>query len=238
MVLEDNTSSLISLYLDELLEQYPSPAESVGFKSVFYPQVMEDSKQAVKAISEETKEQLNRYFCKKPFSTTAFNMYGECPYKFFLARVLNLSPVEEEDEYTALSRGTVIHKILEMFFKNYREGLDADKIDEYTTEIKILSDKIMRDANLEECFPHPLLFEIEKNEIVSGIIGYIGNHVKNRGDFKPIFSELSFGYKNNFSLDFAPDILLCGKIDRVDEDSEGRVVVFDYKTGSTQTSNK
>ena len=53
------------------------------------------------------------------------------------------------------------------------------------------------------------------------------------GDFKPIRYETEFGYGENFYLDFAPDIRLSGKIDRIDQDSSGRLIIFDYKSSWT-----
>ncbi len=232
-VLEDNTSSLMSSYLQELLDLFAAPVKNVRFESVYRPKTLESSMTKPGVISEKTKHRLKKFFFKKPFSVTAFNTYGECPYKFFLARVLNLSPPDDEGEYTALARGTVLHKILELFFKNHRKGFEHAKLDEYADEIKILTDEIMESSGVKESFSHPFLFEIEKEEIVNNIIDYLAWHIAQGGDFKPVFLELGFGYKKGFSLDFAPDILLSGKIDRIDEDSEGRLVVFDYKSGST-----
>ncbi|NLZ54925.1 MAG: PD-(D/E)XK nuclease family protein, partial [Thermoanaerobacteraceae bacterium] len=65
------------------------------------------------------------------------------------------------------------------------------------------------------------------------IIKYIASYLKQAGDCKPVFFEMGFGYNKKFSFEFAPDILLSGKIDRIDEDSEGRLIIFDYKSGST-----
>lgn len=230
-VLEDNTSALMSSYLEELLYVLEHPIENVRFESVYSPKTSENVVTEPGVILGKVKCRLKSHFYKKPFSATAFNMYGECPYKFFLARVLNVSPLDEEGEYTAMARGTVLHKILEIFFRNHLEDLGSAELDEYTTEIKVLVDEIMESFGLKESFAHPLLFEIEKNEIVNNIIDYLTWYMAQGGDFKPAFLELGFGYKKGFALDFAPDILLSGKIDRIDQDSEGRLVVFDYKTG-------
>lgn len=232
-VADDNTAVLMSSYLENLLTLYETSIENISLESIYH---FEDTNNTIPepgVISENTKQKLREYFKRKPFSATAFNMYGECPYKFFLARVLNLSPSDEEGEYTAMARGTVLHKILETFFKNHRTGLEDKKLDEYLAEIKTLTDEIMGSLYSKESFLHPLLFEIEKNEIAKSIIKYITWYLKQAGDFKPVFFEMGFGYKQDFSFEFAPDILFSGKIDRVDEDSNGRLIIFDYKSGST-----
>jgi len=172
-------------------------------------------------------------FKERAFSATTFNMYGECPYTFFLASVLNLSPPDEDGEYTALARGTVLHKVLEKFFRNHREGLEAQKLEDYSQEIKSLVDEIMENSGVKGNFLHPLLFEIEKNQMAENIVKYIASYLKQTGDFKPAFFEMGFGYNQEFAFDFAPDILFSGKIDRIDENSEGKLIIFDYKSGST-----
>ncbi|HHX24048.1 MAG TPA: hypothetical protein GX723_08580 [Thermoanaerobacterales bacterium] len=234
IVVEDNTSSIVSPFLEELIELYSCSVETVRFDSVYCQEKINDYKPCPGIINDgKIKEGIKKLFNQRPFSTTAFNMYGQCPYKFFLARVLNLSPSEEEDQFTALARGTILHKILEVFFKNHRKGLKSDKIDEYTNEIKRLVDDIMGESAIENSFPHRMLYEIEKNEISESIINYIKWYIKQRGNFNPILFEFGFGYKKEFCPDFAPDISICGKIDRIDEDSEGKLIVFDYKSSST-----
>lgn len=232
-VAEDNTAVLMSSYLENVISSYETTVENISLESIYPLEDTDYSAPEPGVVSDNTKEKLKEHFKSRPFSTTAFNMYGECPYKFFLARVLNLSPPDEEGEYTAISKGTVLHKVLEIFFKNHRGGLKGEKIDEYTEEIQSLIDENMESMNLKENFSHPLLFEIEKKELAESVIKYITSYIKQAGNFKPVYFEMGFGFNKDFSFEFAPDILFSGKIDRIDEDSKGRLVVFDYKSGST-----
>ncbi|NLZ52623.1 MAG: hypothetical protein GX892_05665, partial [Thermoanaerobacteraceae bacterium] len=164
-VADDNTAVLVSSYIENLLGSNTASIENISLKSIYHFEGTDYTIPEPGVISDNTKQKLKEYFKGKPFSATAFNMYGECPYKFFLARVLNLSPQDEDSEYTAMDKGTVLHKILENFFKNHKEGLEAKKLDEYADEIKTLADEIMESLCLKENFLHPLLFEIEKNKI-------------------------------------------------------------------------
>ena len=230
---EDNTAVLMSSYLENVISSYETTVENISLESIYPLEDTDYSAPEPGVVSDNTKEKLKEHFKSRPFSTTAFNMYGECPYKFFLARVLNLSPPDEEGEYTAISKGTVLHRVLEIFFKNHRGGLKGEKIDEYTEEIQSLIDENMESMNLKENFSHPLLFEIEKKELAESVIKYITSYIKQAGNFKPVYFEMGFGFNKDFSFEFAPDILFSGKIDRIDEDSKGRLVVFDYKSGST-----
>jgi len=232
-VSDDNTPVLMSSYLENLQELQKISVERIDLESIYDFEGTDCTKAKVGVISDSTRQKLAEILKKQPFSATAFNMYAECPYKFFLAKVLNLSPTEEEGEYTALTKGTVMHKILETFFKNHKGSLEATKINEYADEIKSLTGEIMESSGLREVFLHPSLFEIEKKQIAESITAYIDSYLKQNGNFKPILFEMDFGFKQNFSFDFMPDILFSGKIDRIDEDSGGRLVIFDYKSGST-----
>lgn len=232
-VAENNTAVMMSSYLENLLSLYETSIENLSLESIYSFEGTNCSAPEPGVISESTRQKLMECFKEQPFSATTFNMYGECPYKFFLARVLNLSPPDEDGEYTALARGTVLHKVLEKFFRNHREGLEAQKLEDYSQEIKSLVDEIMENSGVKGNFLHPLLFEIEKNQMAENIVKYIASYLKQTGDFKPAFFEMGFGYNQEFAFDFAPDILFSGKIDRIDENSEGKLIIFDYKSGST-----
>lgn len=232
-VLEDNSSSLMSSYIEDILYDLKAEVKDVRLEDTHTVREFKNCRKNLGIISENTRKILSKRFYKEPFSAASLNMYGECPYKFFLARVIGLAVPDEEGEYTAVSRGSVIHKILEIFFKNHKGILESIKLEEYENEIISLTESVMENSGVNENFSHPLLFEIEKNEIAKSITNYVSWHAASRGDFKPIFFELGFGYKKNFFLDFAPDILLSGKIDRIDEDAQQRLLIIDYKSGST-----
>lgn len=232
-VLEDNSSSLMSSYIEDILYDLKAEVKDVRLEDMYTSTGFENFSETLGTISENTRKILGKRFHEEPFSAASLNMYGECPYKFFLARVTGLAAPDEEGEYKAVSRGSAIHKILEIFFKNHKDTLESIKLEEYENEIIFLTESVMENSGVKESFPHPLLFEIEKNEIAKSITNYVGWYVASRGDFKPILFELGFGSKKNFSLDFAPDILLSGKIDRIDEDAQHRLLIIDYKSGST-----
>lgn len=232
-VLEDNSSSMASSYLEDILWDFKVSVKDIKLEDMYTAAGFEDCSETLRIISEETKKEIKKRFYHEPFSSASLNMYGECPYKFFLAKVAGLAVLEEEGEYTAASKGSMMHKILERFFKNHRDDLESAKLEAYADEILLLTESVMESSGAKENFPHPLLFEIEKKGVARDIVNYIGWHIASSGNFKPIYFELTFGYDKNFFLDFAPDILLSGKIDRIDEDLQHRLLIVDYKSGST-----
>ncbi len=61
----------------------------------------------------------------KKLSVSDFEKYNECPYKYFVSKILNLSEVKEvEKELTALEKGDLIHYILFKFYYKIKESLN------------------------------------------------------------------------------------------------------------------
>ena len=75
---------------------------------------------------------------ERPISASALETWATCPYRFFLSRVLGLygQPSPEDDEISALDRGTLVHRILERFV-NEEKTTEADLLrlaeEEFTT---------------------------------------------------------------------------------------------------------
>ena len=64
------------------------------------------------------------------YSVTHLETYGECPFRYFSNRVLNLNPTEDKETgLTNLERGSLIHKILFEFYDGRR---GAPQISKYT----------------------------------------------------------------------------------------------------------
>ena len=62
---------------------------------------------------------------EEPFSITALESYGKCPFQYFAGRLLGLSPPADlEEELTSLERGSLLHEALFEFFTGRR---DAEK---------------------------------------------------------------------------------------------------------------
>jgi ATP-dependent helicase/DNAse subunit B len=231
-VQESGSPTLISSYLEDLIHSdVDCEKYRVSFSEVFCIDIGKSFKSLQGVLCDEkTKDKIERYFNWYRFSITALNTYGQCPYKFFLARVLNLTPDIDETEFTALDRGIVSHKILEEFFKNHKQSLLAQDIEVYEREIDQIAESVMAEMTNEDAFLHPKIYEIEKQSIVQQIKTYIGNHIKSQGDFVPYLLEYDFGFDEDFFIIFGnKKVKLCGKIDRIDINPEGKIAVFDYK---------
>ncbi len=94
----------------------------------------------------------------RPVSASALETWATCPYRFFLSRVLGLygQPSPEDDEISALDRGTLVHRILERFV-NEGKSTEADLLR--------LAEEEFATAEAAGFTGYRLLWEMEKETI-------------------------------------------------------------------------
>lgn len=167
-------------------------------------------------------------FIFNEYYATKLDTFNTCPFKFYLKYILDYESfvLDYVDEYHK-DRGNLYHNILNILYK---------EMDVFNTETEVLSKKISElveihtsegDADLE--------IEIQKKIYKKILLDFVTadktEHEKIKSDFKPKYFE------REFSKNFV-DFNVRGKIDRIDEDSEGNLIVIDYKSKSTPTGNQ
>ncbi|MEO6435845.1 MAG: PD-(D/E)XK nuclease family protein [Tepidisphaeraceae bacterium] len=177
-------------------------------------------------------------------SVTRIETFAACPFKHFARYGLGLS-VREEEDVTAMDLGNVYHNILERIVaRMLRERTDWCEIEPQVTREMIaqFADEVGRtlrgELMLSTARNQYLLDRIERTlERVCAT----QKAVLSRGDFRPAFAELSFGFDKSTLPALRIDtprghaVLLSGKIDRVDRVHEGgEVAVIDYKTSDNK----
>jgi ATP-dependent helicase/DNAse subunit B len=191
---------------------------------------------------------------KHVYSVNQLETYVECPFRFFVERILEVketpTPVAEFD---AMVRGSILHGVLQAFHEQYRGKAIAD-IDENEAL------ESMR-AHAEQVFPKKAwrsataprgVEAIEKMRIMAALERYLlieRERGEDESQWKPSHFEIGFGKTPGANSDpltkhdpFAlktrdGDVLFAGRIDRLDiRDNESRVI--DYKSGSPPTPKK
>ncbi len=172
----------------------------------------------------------------KEISPTAIEDYYKCPYMSFLSHALKITKREEGD-VDFLSVGSLMHQIFDEFVSKMdsvtdKEGCFAlfDEIsktvlerDEYKKFLAESSTSMTIKRVLSEC----------KKYCYKTFVSFNGS------DFKVGKSEAKFGencYYPPINL-LGGQVKMKGKIDRVDQ-TDKFVRVVDYKTGSTDSSEK
>lgn len=174
-------------------------------------------------------------------SASRLEEYVKCPYFFFLKRVVELQPWEEQGKVDAidpLERGLIIHSILENFLKDHADVLSHASAESLR---RLLEAPAL--AALEKARPPgiaDLLWEIERDSLMTMLTSWLEFEAgRADGDMRVARLELPFGQ-------FSPEekhpafrmkagmhtFEFRGRIDRVDCSRDGRRGrVTDYKTG-------
>jgi ATP-dependent helicase/DNAse subunit B len=184
------------------------------------------------------------------YSASALSAYGNCPFRFFAARVLKLEPRNEAAlDLQAIDAGKLLHDVLRRFFGRYRDqylpSLDPKQL---CREITDVADQVFTEH--ERLVP-PLNQKIWKIDceirklILEQVLLYelrLQERTNQRG-VRPAYFELAFGRASQVSDPASsPEYLklerpgetetalVQGQIDRVDVNKRERVAVaYDYK---------
>jgi hypothetical protein len=175
-----------------------------------------------------------------PRSATSLQHWATCPFRYFLGHVLELDGLEDPGEVetiTAADRGTLVHAILEIYFRSRIEGAPVD-IDDVAREVE-------RRFRVQGRTGRELFWDADWTALRRHL-----NHILEAGADDPVLTgiepaavEYRFGFTDSESgvtiepvavdIGNGREMRFRGAVDRIDRSPDGnRLVVLDYKTGS------
>lgn len=172
-------------------------------------------------------------------SPSAINTYMSCKLKFYFRHLAKIrEPRQVEEEIDARVLGTILHLVMELFYKKLMAQKGHSSI--VPSDFDQLEQKV--NALIDEAFID--YYKLEKNkkveyegqrvvvrEVVKDFVTRILEADKKYAPFEMVAVEESNSLYN-VKISHAPGyVVLGGKIDRIDR-KEGRVRVIDYKTGN------
>ena len=176
-------------------------------------------------------------------SATSLQLYAECPLHYYLEYVLGVRPVEEpdEDKADAAERGTAVHGVLERLV---RRSIDAGKAPaepwseaEHAGAQRLLAEQAERMlAEGKAGRPIPWAVQMEKGRRQLRQVLLADDAYRAARGARPRDVEHAFGRDDQppLVLDLpGGQVKLSGSIDRIDQTSDGELVVIDYKTGKS-----
>ncbi len=197
-----------------------------------------------------------------PISLSYLDDYISCPYYFLCKRLLGLAPMEEPEELQRIdhqSKGLLMHRILEVFFRRgaYLFPLDPVKLAEARQLMEEVLVHCFTEAEEEGLTGYPLYWEVDRANIRWDMLGLLDYEAEQPSEGTPCYFELSFGSRNSEKLrrDISKEnvetelgnrgvvplpvknqqkIYLRGRIDRLDLLPGGKARVVDYKTGKVR----
>jgi ATP-dependent helicase/nuclease subunit B len=182
-----------------------------------------------------------------PISPSGVETWASCPFRYFLGRVLEVEPTDrpEDDESWAISaidRGSLVHAILEEFFRKLlAEGRPAVG-EGYTQADRELLEQIAKQhfQRVESLGQtgYRLAWLNEQTAILLDLRSVLAKDEEFRANFavRPEYFEQGFGWAEGWpaaevALADGTVVRLRGYIDRVDL-GDNEAYVTDYKTGS------
>ncbi len=163
----------------------------------------------------------------KPFSATGLENLAQCPTKFMFAQKLRLrSAPEENQDQAPVYYGQLVHKALETVFQE--PGLTKRDSPEVLTEhFERAMDTLFPHLKPKNAFSTLLRTQFKKTALQIAPLEKALTII--RGPGHPINFEKQFTVEwNGFELK--------GVIDRIDETTNGELLVIDYKTGTVDFS--
>ncbi|HJO66193.1 MAG TPA: PD-(D/E)XK nuclease family protein, partial [Sphingomonas sanguinis] len=145
-------------------------------------------------------------------SVTEVDRLKADPYAFYARRVLRLSPLDPVDaDPSAAWRGTAVHDILEMWWKEDRCDVEA---------LRPRALAMLRDQNT-----HPMMRALWQPRLIEAIDWIAAEVAAKAGEGRHVLSAEGKGEAK------LAGVTLTGRFDRIDKAADGSLVVIDYKTG-------
>jgi len=187
-------------------------------------------------------------------SASGIQTWATCPFQFFLGRVLRVQATDRpEDAWSVdpLERGSLVHRILEQFFRELQRSGRLHGLGAYSSAdhqlLQEIAERCFGDLEERGVTGHPLVWENTSAAIRADLRTFLIKDERWRREegLRPAFFEQPFGMGKDprswpaLALRFADiDVTFRGSIDRIDVDpTHGRAFLYDYKSGSTSSYN-
>jgi hypothetical protein len=185
-------------------------------------------------------------------SATSLQRWATCPFRYFLGHVLEVNGLEDPGEFetiTAADRGTLVHEVLERYFRA--------RIDGSPVTIEEIADEAEARFRASGHTGRPLLWEAEWAALRRHLMRVLAMGADDPvlSGVAPVAVEHRFGFSGrerspdgaavdiddgdvavdpvSVALGDQSEVRFRGSVDRIDRSSDGtRLVVLDYKTGS------
>jgi len=217
---------------------------------------LRNSKQYTNAdglINDETiLAELKDYFhANYSYSPSALENYVQCPFRFFIERVLDLEEKQEpEDRLEALQLGELYHRILFEYFNNKFPGTWNQNLEQYIQGLESSAQKVFAEYEGKRSLLKGV-WRIYREEILNNLKLLIESEYQNEFQTTPFKLEFGFGISKDYqdsqdNIKEPVDIKLInqtmklnGKIDRVDHrKNKEDLMVYDYKLSDKRGRTK
>src|SRR5438445_3649474 len=163
-----------------------------------------------------------------------------------MQNVLYVEPVERPEDVMQLApvdRGSLVHIVLDRFLDEARDHVDAGRpwTDVDRARMRVIAEEEFADAEARGVTGRRLFWERDRRVILGELDAFLAADEAYRADglARTLATELAFGMPGaaagavEVPLGDGRVVRMRGKAARVDRRADDRLVVIDYKTGSS-----
>jgi RecB family exonuclease len=174
-------------------------------------------------------------------SPTSLQSFAECPFRFFVDRRLRVTVLEAPErrlQIDARERGTLMHEVLESFFRPGDEPWSVAALDnQQLGRLRRIAGEQFERVETAGRTGKTIFWVTERSQILRDLERYVARDLASliACGLSPVAVELTFGRDSPPLVVTAAgrDVQFSGSIDRVDHGPDGRLVVVDYKSGKS-----
>ncbi|HZT53413.1 MAG TPA: PD-(D/E)XK nuclease family protein, partial [Gaiellaceae bacterium] len=181
---------------------------------------------------------------------TWLETYAECPYRYLLANLLRVKPLDAPEallRMEPMTKGSLVHRILQRFLSQLGAPPSATRADDERRALLALADEELDLAEAQGLTGAPLLWRADRREIVDDLRAWLDLEFASPAPAGTVSAvEVAFGPTWSETPPSPParaepivldlggrELRLGGRIDRIDYQPAGDSYrVVDYKTGS------
>jgi ATP-dependent helicase/nuclease subunit B len=169
-------------------------------------------------------------------SATTLESLADCPFAYFLKKVLGVQPPETVEYDPAVwldpkQRGSLVHEILCEFMTAVTEKKEKVSAVRHREALRAVAEKRIEAYAEEIPPPSPVVFDLERAGILESLDIFLRLEEEREKAVEPLAFEKRFD-RARLELPGGRHFLLSGVIDRIDRAGRDLFEVVDYKTGS------
>ncbi len=174
------------------------------------------------------------YGSEHVWSSSRLEAYGLCPHHFWLGQDLALEPRQPPVQgFDVFILGNMYHEILEKIYLQAGTEVTAEHL---LALLPAIAEQVFNAAPEEYGFRPTPLWKVQRRELEQIMARTVAALAEATSSNTPLAQEQVFGLRDQPPLVIQrnnDEFQVRGFIDRVDQDSTGRLCIIDYKSGST-----
>jgi ATP-dependent helicase/nuclease subunit B len=184
---------------------------------------------------------------ERPVPPTTLEGFAGCPHSYFIQRLLRVRPLEQPEDVVSISAadiGTLMHDSFDRLVREYDGRLPAHGrpwSDKQRGRLGELAAERAKEFEEQGRTGHERLWQQTLTRIQADLQAMLiaDDAWRAERNAAVVASELAFGLDGeapvSLPLPGGGTLLLAGKADKVDQDSDGRLYVTDIKTGGASS---